>query len=287
MKHLFVTALAATLGMTAAQAQTTTAPAATDATEAHAMAISPPEGYVEGDVVLTSDNLEGASVYDANGDDIGKIHGFVFASGASSLMNSTALTAPGTDTAMSPDATRATGSTDAADTATTTDHTSGKPESTTGVADQAAANSDTAASNGSATATGSSADGNAAASGDSSSATAPDSVSGEKASTTLTVNKDAASDAATTDAATTPPASTGATTDAGAMENGEISHAIIDVGGFLGIGTHRVAVPVDDLVIYQKDDDIRIYLPWTREQLEALPEFDENDPATVTRQNRG
>lgn len=284
MKHLFVTALAATLGMTAAQAQTTTAPAATDTTEAHAMAISAPEGYVEGDVVLTSDNLEGASVLDANGDDIGKIHGFVFASGTSSLMNSTALAAPGTDSTMSPDASKATGTTGADSTATTTDHTSGKPESTTGVAGNATGSSDTAATDNNATAP------DSVSASDATVTTTTDPASGEAASTTLTANPEGASDttaAATTDPTATPPASGTATTNAGTMESGEISHAIIDVGGFLGIGTHRVAVPVDDLVIYQKDDDIRIYLPWTREQLEALPEFDANDPATVTRQNRG
>ncbi|RDW12828.1 hypothetical protein [Paracoccus thiocyanatus] len=90
---------------------------------------------------------------------------------------------------------------------------------------------------------------------------------------------------ATTDTDATP--GTAATADAPAggqtqaMDSAEISHAIIDVGGFLGMGEHRVAVPVGDLVVYQKDDDIRIYLPWTREQLEALPEFDEDAAATT------
>lgn len=207
MKHLLVTALTATLGLTAGQAlaQTATAtppPAATDTAvpnAAPAPVITAPEGYVEGDVVLTSDNLEGATVYDAMGDDVGEVHGLVFANGTTSLMKgAAAATAPAT---LTPDASKATGA----------------------------------------------------------------------AGTTTTA-------APAVPAAPAPVAGSVATGDAAA-----ISHAVIDVGGFLGLGEHSVAVPIGDLVIYQKDDDIRIYLPWTREQLEALPEFDENDPATVTR----
>jgi len=97
-------------------------------------------------------------------------------------------------------------------------------------------------------------------------------------------------------------------------DEGAISHAIIDVGGFLGIGQRSVAIPFEDLVIYQAVDiamtdgvvmdgttgvvedgviadgtvtdpnivandgltagDLRIYLPMTEEQLKALPEVD-------------
>ena len=245
MKHLFVTALTATLSLTAGQAlaQTTptTPPAATDtaATDTTATpAITPPEGYVEGDVVLTSDNLEGATVYDANGDDIGEVHGLVFANGTTSLMEGdAAATAPD---AMTPDASKAT---DAADTTATTGADSTAVTTTT------------------------------------------DPASNDAASTTVTATDDAATDsAASTDTAAAPaPATTAAVSgDTATADAAAISHAIIDVGGFLGMGEHSVAVPIDDLVIYQKDDDIRIYLPWTREQLEALPEFDENDPASVT-----
>ena len=122
------------------------------------LTVSPPEGYAEQDVVLTTDNLEGATVYDVDGDDIGDVHGLIFANGTS------------------------------------------------------------------------------------------------------TFGDDAADDAA------------------------EISHAILDIGGWLGIGQHRVAIPLSDLVIYVNNDDaedVRIYLPRTLEQLEALPEFDENAPLTV------
>lgn len=125
------------------------------------LTISPPEGYAEQDVVLTTDNLEGATVYDVDGDDIGEVHGLIFANGTSTFS-----------------------------------------EGAEGTAD----------------------------------------------------------------------------------DNAEISHAILDIGGWLGIGQHRVAVPLSDLVVYTNNDDaedVRIYLPRTQEQLEALPEFDEDAPVTV------
>ena len=47
--------------------------------------------------------------------------------------------------------------------------------------------------------------------------------------------------------------------------------ASLDVGGFLGIGERDVAVPVTDLT--PSDDGFTVNL--SREQLEALPEFDD------------
>ncbi len=53
--------------------------------------------------------------------------------------------------------------------------------------------------------------------------------------------------------------------------DGKLSVAVIDVGGFLGIGRHRVAIPVDQF------SDItakKLILPKaTKEALKALPEF--------------
>jgi len=53
--------------------------------------------------------------------------------------------------------------------------------------------------------------------------------------------------------------------------DGKVSAAVIEVGGFLGIGSHRVAIPVE------KFADItakRLVLPGaTKEALKALPEF--------------
>ena len=57
-------------------------------------------------------------------------------------------------------------------------------------------------------------------------------------------------------------------------EEGAITHAIVGVGGFLGIGEKDVAVPFDELKIVEKDGDIRLIYAATREQLEAAPALD-------------
>lgn len=90
----------------------------------------------------------------------------------------------------------------------------------------------------------------------------------------------AASGADTGMTATAPGATSGRNT-AGAETGGRITHALLDVGGFLGMGQHRVAVPVSDLAVYGNGSDLRVYLPWSRDQLKALPAYDENNPATL------
>lgn len=247
---LLSTAVLAALGLGAAQAQDAPAqPAPAPATQESAPAataaptIAPPEGYVNSDAVLTTDNLQGATVYDASGEDIGEVHGLVFADGSTSLGEAAApATAP----------------TDAAPATTPAPATGATGSESTGMA------------------------------GAQTSDVAKDNDSTNKASGTDTGDNDrienVGSDSSTvtpTDA-TTPPAQEAAGSTPAGGTSVEISHAIIDVGGFLGMGEHRVAVPVDDLVAYSKDDDLRIYLPWTREQLEALPEFDEDGPAPVS-----
>ena len=89
-----------------------------------------------------------------------------------------------------------------------------------------------------------------------------------------------------TNATTTMPAtaSTSATMDLTSGGDGRITHAIIDVGGFLGMGVHTVAVPVSDLAIYaDSSDNARVYLPWSREQLEALPAYEPGNLDTLGR----
>ena len=52
--------------------------------------------------------------------------------------------------------------------------------------------------------------------------------------------------------------------------NKSLSYAIIGVGGFLGMGTHDVAIPVNHI----KEQDNKLVLPGaTKEALKALPEF--------------
>jgi sporulation protein YlmC with PRC-barrel domain len=64
-------------------------------------------------------------------------------------------------------------------------------------------------------------------------------------------------------------------------EDGTITHAVVGVGGFLGIGEKDVAVPFDELQLVEKDGDIRLIYASTREQLEAAPALDRTafDPA--------
>lgn len=55
--------------------------------------------------------------------------------------------------------------------------------------------------------------------------------------------------------------------------DGQVQQVIVDVGGFLGIGEKPVAIDIAQMEILQADGgtDIRIYVPMTREELEALP----------------
>jgi hypothetical protein len=52
-------------------------------------------------------------------------------------------------------------------------------------------------------------------------------------------------------------------------QEGKITHAVIGVGGFLGIGQKDVAVPFQELQVVQQDGDLRLIYAATREQLEA------------------
>jgi sporulation protein YlmC with PRC-barrel domain len=56
--------------------------------------------------------------------------------------------------------------------------------------------------------------------------------------------------------------------------DGMITHAVIGVGGFLGIGEKDVAVPFNELQVVEQDGDIRLVYAATREQLEAAEEYD-------------
>lgn len=148
----------ATMDAPATSPVTTTPATTADATTDTAPMITPPDGYTLSDAVLTADDILGASVLDASGDDIGNVEGVVFDNGTTHMQGGDA-TADGVEV---------------------------------------------------------------------------------------------------------------------------LELAVIDVGGFLGMGAHRVAVPAEELRLYRSDGDSRVYLPWTREQLEALPEFDEDNPSAGT-----
>ncbi|MDP2087178.1 MAG: hypothetical protein Q8K20_18440 [Gemmobacter sp.] len=67
-------------------------------------------------------------------------------------------------------------------------------------------------------------------------------------------------------------------------EGAGITHVIVDIGGFLGMGVHTVALPFEALEIYASaNNDLRIYVPWSEEQLRDLRQYDANDPDTLGR----
>ncbi|MFN4087892.1 MAG: PRC-barrel domain-containing protein [Alphaproteobacteria bacterium] len=57
-------------------------------------------------------------------------------------------------------------------------------------------------------------------------------------------------------------------------ENGQIIGAIVSVGGFLGIGAKSVGVDWNELQVRSSDS---IVVKWTKEELEAAPEFRKRD----------
>ncbi len=58
-------------------------------------------------------------------------------------------------------------------------------------------------------------------------------------------------------------------------DQGKLTDAVIDVGGFLGIGEKPVKLAMTDVDILRQSggDEIRVYVPMTQEQLEALPTY--------------
>ncbi|MFC7705352.1 PRC-barrel domain-containing protein [Plastorhodobacter daqingensis] len=62
--------------------------------------------------------------------------------------------------------------------------------------------------------------------------------------------------------------------------DGQIQALVADVGGFLGIGTHTVALDFNEVEIHRDEGgmgtDLRVYVPMTREELEAMPEYQQN-----------
>jgi hypothetical protein len=55
--------------------------------------------------------------------------------------------------------------------------------------------------------------------------------------------------------------------------SGTGGQAIIDVGGFLGIGAKPVAVPLSDLQFMRDESgDVHAVTSWTKDQLKEMPE---------------
>lgn len=58
---------------------------------------------------------------------------------------------------------------------------------------------------------------------------------------------------------------------------GTAAQIAIDVGGFLGIGSKRIAVPARDLDFMRDEGgDVHAVTRWTKEEMKALPEHTED-----------
>jgi hypothetical protein len=58
--------------------------------------------------------------------------------------------------------------------------------------------------------------------------------------------------------------------------SGQIRFVELDVGGFLGLGEKHVLVPFDQVrILARGDDDYRVYIEATEEQLEEYPRYDD------------
>ena len=59
--------------------------------------------------------------------------------------------------------------------------------------------------------------------------------------------------------------------------DGKIEQAVIDVGGFLGMGERRIGLSFDEMQVMTNPDntEVRVYIDQTRESLEQRPEYQE------------
>jgi sporulation protein YlmC with PRC-barrel domain len=61
--------------------------------------------------------------------------------------------------------------------------------------------------------------------------------------------------------------------------NGRVQAAIVDVGGFLGVGKHTVAINWDQVKVNPSDD--RVTVAMNKDELKAAPEYKKSAQATV------
>lgn len=57
------------------------------------------------------------------------------------------------------------------------------------------------------------------------------------------------------------------------VENNQVTGAVLEVGGFLGLGAKKVGVPWDALSMTEKDGSLTASVSLTKEQLTSMPEF--------------
>ena len=66
----------------------------------------------------------------------------------------------------------------------------------------------------------------------------------------------------------------GVVTDLIMDNNGNVTTAVVGVGGFLGAGKKEVAIPFKDLKVVSRDNKDWLVLNQTKEQLKAAPAYD-------------
>ncbi|WP_417818436.1 PRC-barrel domain-containing protein [Tritonibacter scottomollicae] len=111
------------------------------------------------------------------------------------------------------------------------------------------------------------------------------SLSGEDTSPTESAEASTKTNPSNTNAPMSADALTGATTfdandemigeiaDIVMDSEGDINAVVVDVGGFLGIGAKPVKLELDDLTVETEEGRVRAYTMMTREQMQALPEY--------------
>ncbi len=59
--------------------------------------------------------------------------------------------------------------------------------------------------------------------------------------------------------------------------DGSVKQMVLDIGGFLGMGEHRIAVNLDQVSIVRNEngDNVRVYIDATQETLKAQPAYNE------------
>jgi hypothetical protein len=65
------------------------------------------------------------------------------------------------------------------------------------------------------------------------------------------------------------------------VDQNQVHYAILSVGGFLGIGDKKVAIPLDQLQL--GEDETYLMSGETEEQLEQMPEYEEDQYQPVQR----
>jgi sporulation protein YlmC with PRC-barrel domain len=69
--------------------------------------------------------------------------------------------------------------------------------------------------------------------------------------------------------------SIGEVSDLVVQEDGETRAALIDIGGFLGVGEKEVSIPFEQIEMAQDGDEPRLTIAMSREELEALPAYED------------